>query len=213
MHAGHLQRSSRRFEVRGVSHGTRDGDRAGSRRTQDLARADHARRRSRSTCWAPAGWATIRGRRSSIATIGRTTCRICSSATAAAWSRRRAASRPRPSRRWRSGRASRSRRSPGGVRSSGGSPQCPSSSRSGPPHTPREDRNAHTYPYRPSPYRAELSPDSILTSLACHLITFLDQYDTVLRTILDGPCSATSPLSVVGCTHLWRGHEHEDQRT
>ena len=58
-----------------------------------------SRRRSRCTCSGRAGWATIRGRRSSTAITARTTCRTSSSATAAAWSRRRAASRPRRSRR------------------------------------------------------------------------------------------------------------------
>ena len=93
------------------------GDRAGGWRAQGLARADCSRRRSRSTCWAPAGWATIREPRSSTATTGPTTCRTCSSATAAAWSPRRGDSRPRPFRRWRFGRASTSRRSPGRVKS------------------------------------------------------------------------------------------------
>ena len=43
---------------------------------------------------ARAGWATIRARRSSTGSTARTTCGTSSSATAAAWSRRLAASRP-----------------------------------------------------------------------------------------------------------------------
>ena len=85
VHAGHLQGSSGRPEERGVPDVTGHGDRAGGRRAQGVARADRSRRRSRSTCWARAGWATIRERQSSIVTTARTTCRICSSATAAAW--------------------------------------------------------------------------------------------------------------------------------
>ena len=123
VHAGHLQGSSRTISrTRSFSPRAPCEIAQAAGALQGVARADPAA----DAVGAPARHlphgqrsADLGGRPLSTAP---TMCRTCSSATAAAWSPRRAGSRPRRSRRWRSGPASTSRPSPSAARSRLGFP-------------------------------------------------------------------------------------------